>query len=50
MKKMTLIALALLIAVPAFAVDFYQGPPPGSWQRGEPGTTFDVLMLPANSG
>jgi hypothetical protein len=41
MKKLTMIALALLIAVPAFAVDYYQGPPPGSWQRGEVGTTFE---------
>lgn len=40
MKKLILIALALLIAVPAFAVDYWQGPPPGSWDRGGPNTTF----------
>jgi len=40
MKKLTLIILALLIASPVFAVDYFQGPPPGSWQRGDIGSTF----------
>lgn len=41
MKKMLLIAMALLIALPAFAVDYWEGPPQGAWNRGEPGTTFE---------
>ncbi len=40
MKKLSLIALALIIAVPALAVDYWQGPPPGTWERGMPGSTF----------
>jgi hypothetical protein len=40
MKKLSLILLALLIAAPVLAVDYYQGPPPGTWDRGEPGSTF----------
>ncbi len=41
MKKLTMIALILLIAVPAFAIDYFHGPPPGTWNRGDAGTTFE---------
>ncbi len=40
MKKLTLILLALLIATPVLAVDYWGGPPQGTWERGEPGSTF----------
>jgi hypothetical protein len=41
MKKLLTIALALLICSPVFAVDYWGGPPEGSWNRGEPGSTFE---------
>ncbi len=41
MKKLTLILLALLIATPVLAIDYWGGPPPGTWNRGEAGTTFE---------
>ena len=41
MKKLITLVLALFIAVPAFAVDYWGGPPEGAWQRGEPGSTFE---------
>ncbi|MCP4291478.1 MAG: hypothetical protein GY780_06555 [bacterium] len=40
MKKLTLIILALLIASPVIAVDYWGGPPQGTWDRGEAGSTF----------
>jgi hypothetical protein len=35
------ILLTLVLAVSAFAIDVWEGPPPGTWQRGMPGTTFE---------
>ncbi len=48
MKRITwtigLLAL-LALAGSAAAVDFWQGPPPGTWVRGGPGTTFEHWMF-----
>ena len=48
--KTIAILLTLALAVPALAVDYWGGPPPGTWQRGLPSTTFQHWMFSATSG
>ncbi len=52
MKKLSIILIALLLAAPVLAVDYYQGPPPGTWVRGESGSTFQhwTFDTPAPDG
>jgi hypothetical protein len=34
-------SLVLLLALPVLAVDYWGGPPPDTWTRGAPGSTFE---------
>ncbi len=41
MKKLLLtITILMTFALSALAIDYWQGPPPGTWHRGDHQTTF----------
>lgn len=45
MKKLILITLICFVALPVFAVDYWGGPPPGTWNRGDSGSTYEHWLF-----
>jgi hypothetical protein len=40
-RILSILSALVLIAAPALAVDYWHGPPAGTWVRGDQGTTFE---------